>query len=150
MDTRALTEEAPRTAADLAADALDVIEGIEQTIDGVTGRFVLPSEAATRRDVANLAFQVQRLARQVAEMAQLVDNGPRATDSEDRADRRQTIRIIEQDDGQPVVIYGNRRAWTIPLACGASNPAYLISDLWSYGPDKMPEHWTEIPVTHES
>ena len=164
MTARALTEEEPRTAAEIAADALDVCE----KVGGIVTRPRFSDAAADApasilgRDAEDLRWQVQRLARQVAELAQLVDDPAellpderadaeaeqRAIDAEDTAThRRQTIRIIEQDDGQPVVIYGNRRAWTIEPGWGAgSNPDKLIADLWFYGPDRMPEHWTEIPL----
>lgn len=59
MDARALTEEHPRTAATIAADALDVCERIQAP----GGHY-------------HTAWQLARVARQVAELAQLVDVVP--------------------------------------------------------------------------
>ena len=64
MDSRALTEEHPRTAGQIAADALDVCEEAGNTYSETDG------------PVCAVAWNLSRLARQVAELAQLVDVVP--------------------------------------------------------------------------
>jgi hypothetical protein len=69
------TEEAPREVGQLVADALTLVEELDKMTSKTWSLHVHERHGDHRLDVAmsTLAGQMQRLARQVAELAQRVD-----------------------------------------------------------------------------